>query len=63
MPAKADKMPDTPGAFKRLMIAKEIAEKKALEKKNNKDQAAQEVLVVSYQYLDLPPVNQSIIEA
>ncbi|KAJ2955036.1 hypothetical protein NQZ79_g8893 [Umbelopsis isabellina] len=42
MPAKADKMPDTPGGFKRLMIAKEIAEKKALEKKNKKDQDAQE---------------------
>lgn len=37
LPAVADKLPDTPGAFKRLMKAKEIAEKKALEKKEKKE--------------------------
>ncbi|CAO3662366.1 unnamed protein product [Umbelopsis vinacea] len=34
----ADKLPDTPGAFKRLMKAKEIAEQKAQERKAKKDQ-------------------------
>lgn len=56
MPAKADRMPDTPGGFKRLMIAKEIAEKKALEKKNKKDQAAQEVCLGLHFPILNPPI-------
>ncbi|KAG2181697.1 hypothetical protein INT44_008512 [Umbelopsis vinacea] len=42
LPATSDKFSDTPGAFKRLMQAKEYAQKKAQEKKAQKEEGGKE---------------------